>query len=223
MPNTVHSFRVGDNSDCEFFHIHFKPDLFSQIIIEETSQSSISIIDSLLFHCNFYYKQKSNYKLLYLVKTIIDTYEKDNCNFNSAHSNLCIIQILLYILENITNQYPLTQSTLIQNAYIASTLKYIDEHYNSKILVSDIANNLNISSRYLSKIFSKYMNVTLSNYINIYRINKAISLMNNTDMTLVDISLSIGLKDSQHFSRLFYKIIGISPLKYRKLIKNHHI
>lgn len=62
------------------------------------------------------------------------------------------------------------------------------------------------------------MNLTLANYINIYRINQAIQLMSTTDMSLVDIALSIGLNDAQHFSKLFYKIINMTPGKYRKMI-----
>lgn len=53
-----------------------------------------------------------------------------------------------------------------------------------KILIPDIAKELNISTRYLSKLFSQYMNISLGNYINVYRINRAIELMDTTTLTL---------------------------------------
>lgn len=85
-------------------------------------------------------------------------------------------------------------------------------------MIQDIADHLNISARYLSKVFFQHMNLTILNYINIYRMNQAIDLMLNTDLTLTHIASQIGLKDSQHFSRLFRNIIGISPNRYRKLL-----
>ena len=73
------------------------------------------------------------------------------------------------------------------------------------------------SSRYLGKLFARYMNVSPGNYINIYRINRAIELMETTSLTLTEISGRIGLKDSQHFSKLFFHIIGMTPSAYRKM------
>ena len=88
----------------------------------------------------------------------------------------------------------------------------------NKVMIDDIADRLNISGRYLSKIFSQYMNISLGNYINVYRINRAIELMDTTTLTFTEISGMIGLKDSQHFSKLFYNIIGTTPSQYKKFI-----
>ena len=67
------------------------------------------------------------------------------------------------------------------------------------------------------------MTITLSNYINIYRINKSIDLMQDTDKSLTEIAQMVGLKDSQHYSKLFMTVIGESPSSYRKsYIKNYY-
>ena len=219
LPNTVHSFEVPED-ECEFLHIHFNPDIFSHILVKKTSEFSISLTDALLFHCNFYYRQPSNILLFNLVTSIVGIYKR-NENFACVSTNLHLAQLMLYILEQVSKNSPLTSNVHAQNHYIAYTLQYISEHYQTKLLVSDIAETLNISSRYLSKIFSQHMHLTLANYINIYRINQAIHLMETTNLPLVDIALAIGLKDSQHFSRLFVKIINTTPGKYRKLIQSN--
>lgn len=219
LPNTVHSFFLDNDSECEFQHIHFYPELFSHFIISEGDGFSISLTDSLLFHCKFYYKQQTNCQLTYMVNTIISFFEKNDAAFSTVSANLLLSQIMLYVLESVTRENPPGSTLRTQNGYIAFTLQYIAMHYNEKILIEDIAGKLNISSRYLGKIFSEHMNLSLANYINIYRINQAIELMTNTDNSLIEIALAIGLKDSQHFSKLFYKIIGITPHKYRKMIE----
>lgn len=217
LPNTVHSFEVL-HDECEFLHVHFNADIFSHILVKKTSEFSISLTDALLFHCNFYYRQPSNVLLFNLITSIVGIYKK-NEPFACVSTNLYIAQLMLYVLKQISKDTPLTSNAHAQNHYIAYTLQYIAEHYQSKLLISDIAGTLNISPRYLSKIFSQHMHLTLANYINIYRINQAVHLMETTNLSLVDIALAIGLKDSQHFSRLFTKIMNTSPGKYRKLIQ----
>ena len=101
--------------------------------------------------------------------------------------------------------------------YVSYALSYIHENYSGKILIPDIASHLNISPRYLSKVFYQHMNLTILNYINIYRINQAIDLMLNTNFTLTNIAAQVGLKDSQHFSKLFKNTIGLPPNQYRRL------
>ena len=102
--------------------------------------------------------------------------------------------------------------------YVAYALNYIQEHYTTKILQEDIAQQLQISVRYLSKIFKSYMGVTLSNYITIYRVNRSIALMQSTDLTLTEIALQVGFRDSQQYSKVFMSVINATPSQYRKAI-----
>ena len=53
------------------------------------------------------------------------------------------------------------------------------------------------------QIFKSYMGVTLSNYITIYRVNRSIALMQSTDLTLTEIALQVGFRDSQQYSKVF--------------------
>ena len=192
LPNTVHSFEVKENEQCEFLHIHFEPELFAHILVKKTPEFSISLSDALLFHCDFYYKQPSNITLFNLVTSIVGVYQNPN-SYSAISNNLYVAQLMLYVLEQVSKDEPLTPSVHVQNRYISYTLQYVSEHFQEKILIPDIAKELNISTRYLGKLFSQHMNLTLANYINIYRINQAIQLMSSTDMPLVDIALSLSL------------------------------
>ena len=124
---------------------------------------------------------------------------------------------MLYILDHTEPVHEYKEPQL-QNSYVAYALNYIHDHYTTKILQEDIAIQLQISVRYLSKIFKSYMGVTLSNYINIYRINCSIELMQNTNLTLTEIALQVGFKDSQHYSKVFMNIINETPSQYRKTV-----
>ena len=124
---------------------------------------------------------------------------------------------MLYILDHTEPVHEYKEPQL-QNSYVAYALNYIHDHYTTKILQEDIAIQLQISVRYLSKIFKSYMGVTLSNYINIYRSNRSIQLMQTTSLTLTEIALQVGFTDSQHYSKVFMNIINDSQSHNRKAI-----
>lgn len=219
LPNTVHSFYLDSDVSCKFIHIHFEPSELNSLFIKENEIQ----IDILTLICSItnYYKLIPNEDIISLLYSILN--EKNSTDlFAEIFCNLHLIEVLLYIVkrENITSFF-LRPKSEITPRYVLFAFKYIQKNYAEKILISDIANHLNISSRYLSKLFNEATNLTVLQYLNIYRINQAINLMITTDNSLTDISLNVGLGDVQHFSKLFKNIIGINPRKYKKLlIKN---
>ena len=148
---------------------------------------------------------------------MIDLYTASESLFTAANVNVALMNLMLYILDHTEPVHEYKEPQL-QNSYVAYALNYIHDHYTTKILQEDIAIQLQISVRYLSKIFKSYMGVTLSNYINIYRINCSIELMQNTNLTLTEIALLVGFKDSQHYSKVFMNVINETPSQYRKTV-----
>ena len=151
------------------------------------------------------------------IQKIITAFQKGT-SFSYTYSNLCLTALLLHCIEISGKKlcyYSQSQHTG-QNEYISFTIKYIQQNYTSKIQIKDISDKLGISSRYLSKIFLDHMGMTLLNYINTYRMNQAIRLIADTDMTMTEIADHIGMNDSQHFSKLFKKEFSLSPTEYRK-------
>lgn len=215
-PNVVHSFYLTDENECSFYHIHFFPEFLSHITLEE--DSSVNLMHSLIFCCAPFHQQKTTKELKELILAIIRLYNTSQDSTVSANINVYILQLVLLIMQSYKTLSKAQFPEKIQGNYISFTLNYIEHHYMDKILIPDIAKELNISTRYLSKLFSQYMNISLGNYINVYRINRAIELMDTTTLTFTEISGMIGLKDSQHFSKLFYNIIGTTPSQYKKFI-----
>lgn len=216
LPDVVHSFYLNDTSDCTFQHIHFDPDMFSTIVLDNDGIFPITLLHAVLFSSHFYYRLNSDKTIDEHLDKLIELYTSSNSLFTAANLNVALMNLMLYILDHTEPVHEYTEPQL-QNSYIAYTLNYIQKHYTTKILQEDIALQLHISIRYLSKLFKSYMGVTLSNYINIYRINRSIKLMQDTDLTLTEIALQVGFKDSQHYSKVFMNIINATPSHYRKM------
>ncbi|MGT2932839.1 response regulator transcription factor [Streptococcus catagoni] len=88
-------------------------------------------------------------------------------------------------------------------------LHFIHDHYQEKIMISQLAHELGYSESYLYNLAKKHLNMTLSDYINQYRINQAIQLMlNEPDLLVYQIAEAVGIYDYRYFDRVFKKYMG---------------
>lgn len=221
LPNIVHSFSLTGNEVCQFRHFHFSPDPFEQFSLEDLLGSPLDFLSALTFCCDYFVHMEADKTITNMTTSILRSINR-NTPFSVIYANLYLTALLLHIIDvSGKNLSAYQKKHSIQNHYINFTLKYIEQHYTSKILIKDIADQLHISSRYLSKLFFQHMDMTLLNYINVYRMNQAVTLIATTDLSMTEIAYRIGMNDSQHFSNLFKSTLGSSPTQYRKILQKN--
>lgn len=98
---------------------------------------------------------------------------------------------------------------------VNQAVEYIDMHYAEKISLSDIANMVYISAPYFSKIFKQELGISFNNYLNKVRIDQSKQLLRNNALKLVDIALMVGFDSQSYFTKVFKKMVGVPPLRYR--------
>lgn len=103
------------------------------------------------------------------------------------------------------------------NAIIISVIDYIREHYTEKINIDKLAHQFGISRTILYRQFKKYTGFSPSDYILELRMNQAKFLLKNTKASIEEISARTGFHDAAHFSQIFKKRNGYTPMRYRKL------
>jgi len=95
-------------------------------------------------------------------------------------------------------------------------ISYIELNYSNSILSTEyLADYVKISPNYLRTIFKEVQNQSLSNYINQFRFEKSKSLLENTQLTVNDISTKVGFINTNYFYTSFKKYYGISPTEWR--------
>ncbi len=99
---------------------------------------------------------------------------------------------------------------------IYKSIQYLQEHYAEKVTLDEVASEVYLSPAYFSKIFKEEMDITFKNYLNTLRIERSKVLLDNRDIQLIDIAGMVGYEDQSYFSKVFKKITGISPGKYRE-------
>ena len=102
------------------------------------------------------------------------------------------------------------------NSFIVkNALAYIEGHYQEKLKLSDVADQVYVSQWHLSKLLNRYQGQNFSEILNGIRINKAKELLHDPALRIGDIADEVGFLDMAHFSRVFKKMVGISANEYR--------
>ena len=101
-----------------------------------------------------------------------------------------------------------------KNNYVKTVADYIKSNYTHRLSVTDIANAMNLNSRYLSRIFKQEKGVTIQEYIINYKIKKAQTLLSK-GFNVSETAKAVGYDDVFTFSKIFKKCTGISPAKYK--------
>jgi len=99
---------------------------------------------------------------------------------------------------------------------IYRAIDYIRKNYMKKITLEEVASQVYLSPAYFSKVFKEEMNTNFNNYLNKIRIEMSKKLLLDDSLSLVDISNYVGYEDQSYFSKVFKKMVGISPGKYRE-------
>ena len=99
---------------------------------------------------------------------------------------------------------------------LAPVISFISEHFCEKIYVEKLADMINVSPDYFTKMFKESIGKTPIEYINGLRINRAMELLYKTEHSMSEIADEIGFCNPNYFHKTFKQYMDQSPLAYRK-------
>jgi AraC family transcriptional regulator len=94
--------------------------------------------------------------------------------------------------------------------------RYIREHLSSSIRIAALAQLVELSQSHFFRAFRCSFAETPRSYIEKLRVMRGQQLMLNSDFSLVQIALEIGMCDQPHFCRTFRRVVGINPNAWRR-------
>ena len=92
---------------------------------------------------------------------------------------------------------------------------YIDRNYKKDISAKDVAGILGYSDVYFSKVFKQLFDDNFINYLTKIRIDRAKLLLKDISFNIKEVGKSVGYADSNYFTKVFKRSIGMSPSEYR--------
>ena len=109
-----------------------------------------------------------------------------------------------------------TASSLKYRNYVNTLDQYISRHYAEQIRIDDIAAELHLCSKQVSRIINKEYGMSLSRFVHRHRMSIACMLLKNTSLSLSQISESVGYEYENYFFRTFKEMYGMTPTEYRE-------
>lgn len=99
--------------------------------------------------------------------------------------------------------------------YIRKAIGYITDNFNKPIRISEIADFIGISEKYLSTLFKKETGTSLVSYIEQIRLQEACRLLSYTDLSYGNIADNLSFSSQSYFIKQFKKKYGLTPMQYR--------
>jgi len=100
-------------------------------------------------------------------------------------------------------------------ALVKKAICYLNQNSGSQISRWKLADSVHVSEDYLTRIFHKETGLSPWEYLNRYRINLASLMLLHTNATVYDVAEKCGFQDQAYFCRVFKKIHGVPPGKFR--------
>ena len=130
----------------------------------------------------------------------------------------CIRKVRLKIHKADTpleEQIIFSQELQVKNGYIKSVIDYVRKHYSEEISNVTVAEELDINPAYFCRLFKKETGYTFGQYLTNYRIHVAEGLLANFDLRISEVAEQVGIPDSNYFSQVFKRAVGMTPKEYQ--------
>jgi AraC-like DNA-binding protein len=143
-------------------------------------------------------------------------YDKLSKNLDDLALQLLIPEIVSCLVAIQVVCFPPQQTS--GSGKIEAIKQYISQHYAEPLSLVSIADTLNLTPKYISRLFKEETEENLSDYLARLRIEKAKEYLCDYTLKVGEIACLVGIDSRATFLRLFHKYEGVSPKEYRQLI-----
>lgn len=212
----LHSGTMENQKDCAYIPVTFDSRLiygffqstvnskYVDPVIQDSMLPAICIDQSEPWHKPF---------REYLLR-IIDLDEKKP-DFYELDITICLQSMWRLLLEHITYEPQASRENSLEYDRIKKILSYIEENYQNKITLNDIAGHIHLCESECTRLFKRHMNTTVFAFLQEYRIERSLEFL-RADQPVSAVADKAGFSDPNYYSKVFAKIKGCSPREYRK-------
>lgn len=145
-----------------------------------------------------------------VIDTLLEHFEELTANhfFNTSDSAFLVMQLLSLLPEQ--------QQVIGQNTFSMALIRWLEEHYQERCSLEDIASAMGCSKGHASRRFHYETESTIQEYLVMRRIRQACELLLHSHLSVREIAGQVGFSEYAWFITCFRKNMGKTPLQYRK-------
>lgn len=98
---------------------------------------------------------------------------------------------------------------------VRQVLDYVERHYHEDLGIDEVADVVGLSCSHFCVLFKQETGFTFLEYLTKYRIDKACSILRNSEVKVYQIAPLVGYQDPRYFTQVFKKVVGKTPSEYR--------
>lgn len=201
--NQAYAFGADANDPWSIYWLHFDGQLAEQF--QTPTAQPVSILPGLQSR----------------LQDRLDLFEEIYSNFSMAYikeymiqASMCLFPFLSsFIYVEQFRHYKLLQ--VQELTFSMRVISYMQENIGSNLSLEQLARNFNYSSSHFSALFQKETGVSPINYYIQLKIQRACQYIELTNLKLFEIAEKVGFDEPAYFTRIFTKVMGLSPSEYR--------
>lgn len=201
-PKTAHKYAADGISPWTIYWIHFKG-------------KTAGAISELLRQKHNGHKGFKQYSetTIHLFNEMYNQLERGYSMDNLVYSNMCLLHFFATFIN--ANAYTETGSEGYKDIHDVA-IDFLRKNLDKTLKLEDMAASVNLSSSHFSYAFKKKTGFAPVEYFNHLKVQKACQYLLFTSLRIKEIAFEVGIEDQFYFSRMFTKVMGISPNEYRE-------
>lgn len=208
-PNTPYSFGASNDNPWTIYWIHFKGRSSRYYLLCNQKPHCIQVDDHSRLQDRLHLFEE-------IYHCFSMAYIKEYMRYTSACLHLFLSSFIY--LEQYRSIQAFTNKEL---SFSGKVIHYMQENIQYNLTLDQLSRHFKYSSSHFSMMFQKETGSSPISYFLKLKIQKACQYIELTDMKLQDIATALGFEEASYFSRLFTKIMGLSPSVYRKIEKGY--
>lgn len=147
----------------------------------------------------------------------VDSIYELSSKFLSLLSRGQSLDDLCYLLQDVVESFMSAMFNQLDkgNSHIRRALGYMSEHFSEPMTLETVAEQVGLSAGYFSSLFHQVVGVSFREHLCSIRVEESKRLLTSTNYSLTDIALAVGFTDQSYFCKVFKRIVGMTPGKFR--------
>ena len=197
--NTPHHYYSAVSNPWSIYWVHFCGD-YDDHLVQRSLSNGKPVVHGIPYE---EHRVKLFEQIYHLLEHSYSEQDLELMNLNLLH----FVSSLIYYEES----NPVADS---QDS-VSNSIAFMKNHLSSQFTIDELAGQQQISVSHFNRIFKQKTGLSPIHYFNLLKIQKSCQYLYFTDKTIKSICVIMGFDDPFYFSRLFTKLMGISPSNYR--------